>query len=260
MAAPTLVEKLKSGASLVSGWNIWPEPLLAEVAARSGFDCVTLDMQHGLHDPVSVMRGIGAVHLAGKPAIVRVPVGDNAMVSRALDMGAEAVIAPMINTAAEATAFVAAAKYPPIGERSWGPLRAQTLFGIDPPTQLRIANSSTLALAMVETERGLGAIDEILSVPGLDGIFVGPSDLSVTISNGERVAPGDPLVDEPIRLIADRTLAAQKIVGAFAWGGGRAQFFRDLGYTLIALATDHAYITTGIKTMLSDLGPEIQRT
>jgi len=260
MAAPSLAANLRSGASLVTGWNIWPEPLLAEVGARSGFDCVTLDMQHGLHDPVSVMRGIGAVHLAGKPAIVRVPVGDNAMVSRALDMGAEAVIAPMINTADEAHAFVAAAKYPPIGERSWGPLRAQTLYGIDPPTQLKIANDTTLAIAMVETKRALDSLDHILAIDGIDGIFVGPSDLSVTLSNGKSIAPGDPLVDGPIKLIAERTVAAGKIAGAFAWGGGRAQAFREMGYRLIALATDHAYMVTGIKAMLTDLGPEVQRT
>jgi 4-hydroxy-2-oxoheptanedioate aldolase len=260
MSLPMLAKRLRSGEALVTSWNIWPEPLLAEVAARAGFDCVTLDMQHGLHDPVSVMRGIGAVALTGKPAIVRVPVGDNAMASRALDMGAEAVIAPMINTAEEARAFVAAMKYPPIGERSWGPLRAQTIFGIDPPTQLRIANEVTLALAMVETKRGLEALDEILAVAGIDGIFVGPSDLSVTLSAGRTIAPGDPLVEPAIKLIAERTLAAGKIAGAFAWGGGRAQFFRELGYRLIALGTDQAYLMTGIKTMLTDLGPETQRT
>jgi 4-hydroxy-2-oxoheptanedioate aldolase len=260
MAAPTLVDRLKSGATLISGWNIWPEPLLAEIAARSGFDCVTLDMQHGLHDPVSVMRGIGGIHLAGKPALVRVPVGDFAMASRALDMGAEAVIAPMINSAEEARAFVAAMKYPPIGERSWGPLRAQTLYGIDPPTQLKTANASTLSIAMVETERALGAIDSILAVPGLDGIFVGPSDLSVTFSGGQSIAPGGPIVEEPIRKIAEKTLAAGKLIGAFAWGGARAEFYKSLGYRLIALGSDQAYLMTGIQTMLKERGPEIQRT
>jgi len=260
VAAPSLVERLRGGASLISGWNIWPEPLLAEASARGGFDCVTVDMQHGLHDPISVMRAIGAIALGGKPAVVRVPVGDNAMVSRALDMGAEAVIAPMVNTVEEARAFVAAAKYPPIGERSWGPLRAQTIFGIDPPTQLAIANRSTLALAMVETARGLESLDAILAVPGLDGIFVGPSDLSVTLTDGQRIAPGDPVIEPAVRLIAEKTNAAGKIAGAFAWGGGRAKFYRDLGYRFVALATDHAYITTGIKAMLTDLGPETQIT
>ncbi|MEX0852307.1 MAG: aldolase/citrate lyase family protein [Bauldia sp.] len=259
MAAPDLAQRLGAGETLISSWNIWPEPLLAEIAARSGFDCVTLDMQHGLHDPVSVMRGIGAVALAGKPAVVRVPVGDNAMVSRALDMGAAAVIAPMINTAEEARAFAAAAKYPPVGERSWGPQRALTLQGIDAPTQLRVANRATLTLAMVETKRALSALDDILAVDGIDGIFVGPSDLSVTLTDGGAIAPGDPAIDAPIRLIGERTLKVGKIAGAFAWGGARLRFFRDIGYRFIALGTDQAYLTAGIEAMLRGSDAEIQR-
>ncbi len=259
MAAFDLAERLRAGDTLTTGWNIWPEPLIAEVAARSGFDCVTIDMQHGLHDGVSVMRGIGAVTLAGKPAIVRVPVGDFAMVSRALDMGAGAVIAPMINSAAEARALVAAAKYPPVGERSWGPLRVQTLRGIDPATQLAVANNDTLTFAMVETRRGLDSIDDILAVDGVDGIFVGPSDLSVTLSDGAAIAPGDPAIDAPLRLIGERTRAAGKIAGAFAWGGGRARFFRELGYRLIALGTDQTYLVTGINALLAGDGAEVQR-
>jgi 4-hydroxy-2-oxoheptanedioate aldolase len=218
-----------------------------------------MDMQHGLHDPVSTMRAIGGVALSGKPSAVRVMVGDNGMVSRALDMGAEAIIAPMINTVEEARAFVAAAKYPPIGERSWGPLRAQTIFEIDAAEQLKIANDATLTFAMIETKQALDSLDAILAVEGIDGIFVGPSDLSLTLSDGAKVAPGDALVDQPIRLIAERTLAAGKIVGAFAWGGGRAAEFRELGYRFIAIATDQAYLGQGVKTMLTERGAEIQR-
>jgi 4-hydroxy-2-oxoheptanedioate aldolase len=259
MPAPTLAARLKAGETLSTAWSSIPEPVVAELCARNGFDSVTIDMQHGMHDPVSVMRSITGVALAGKPAIVRVAVGDNGMVSRALDMGAEAVIAPMIDTEEQARAFAAAAKYPPIGERSWGPLRAQTIFGIDPPTQLSIANGATLALAMVETNRGLGALDDILGVPGIDGIFVGPSDLSVTFTDGQRIAPADPIVDEPMQMIAEKTNAAQKIAGAFAWGGARAQTFREMGYRLIAIGTDQAYLAQGIKSMLTDRGPEVQR-
>jgi 4-hydroxy-2-oxoheptanedioate aldolase len=259
MGAPTLADRLKGGACLYTAWSTIPEPVVAELSARGGFDCVTIDMQHGMHDPVSVMRSISAVALAGKPALVRVAVGDNGMASRALDMGAEAIIAPMINTLAEAEAFVAAAKYPPIGDRSWGPLRAQTIFGIDPPTQLGIANKATMTFAMIETRQALDALDGILALEGIDGIFVGPSDLSVTLTDGRRIAPGDPIVDGPMKLIADKTNAAGKVAGAFAWGGGRAQAFKELGYRLIAIGTDQAYLATGIKTMLTELGPEVQR-
>lgn len=252
--ALTLAARLRSGDCLFSGWIGFPEPLNAEIAARSGFDCVTLDMQHGLQDAHSVMRSIGAVAFGGRPAIVRVPVGDFAMASRALDMGAEAVIAPMINSVADAQAFVAATKYPPVGERSWGPTRALSVLGIGSlKEQLDIANAGTLAFAMIETGRALEALDAILAVDGIDGVFMGPSDLSLTLSAGTSIAPTDKALDQPIARIAERARAAGKIAGAFAVNSERAAFFRDLGYRLIAVGTDQLYLSTGIAAMLAPL-------
>ena len=259
MPARSLAARLRAGDTFFTAWSTIPEPVVAELCARGGFDCVTVDMQHGMHDAVSAMRSISGIALAGKPALVRVMAGDNGMVSRALDLGAEAVIAPMIDTVEQAQAFADAAKYPPIGNRSWGPLRAQTVFGIDPATQLATGNAESLALAMIETRQALAALDDILALPGIDGIFVGPSDLSVTLTEGKRVAPGDPVVDEPMRLIADRTNAAGKIAGAFAWGGARADSFKAMGYRLIAVGTDQACLARGIETMLSERGAEVQR-
>ena len=102
---------------------------MAETIAREGFAAVVLDMQHGLWDTASIIAGIGAVCHAGASPVVRVPLNDFAFVSRALDFGAEAIIAPMINSAADARQFAAVAKFPPLGERSWGPQRAMTLQG-----------------------------------------------------------------------------------------------------------------------------------
>ncbi|MGB9328860.1 MAG: aldolase/citrate lyase family protein, partial [Pseudolabrys sp.] len=102
-------------------------PVVAETIARGGFAAVVLDAQHGLWDTASLITGIGAVNHAESAPLVRVPLNDFALVSRALDFGAEAIIAPMINSAADACRFAAAAKYPPLGERSWGPLRAMAL-------------------------------------------------------------------------------------------------------------------------------------
>jgi 4-hydroxy-2-oxoheptanedioate aldolase len=251
MVAPVLADRLRSGETLLCGWSALPEPLVAEGVARAGFDCVTLDVQHGLHDVQSVVRGIGAIALAGKPALVRVPVGDNGLASRVLDMGAEAVIAPMINTAAEARALVAATKYPPVGERSWGPARVMAIRGTEPQGHLESGNRTSLALAMIETRRALDALDEILAVDGLDGVFVGPSDLSVTLSDGAKIAPLDRAFDEPIRRIADRTLAVGKIPGIFAASPERAVQFRSFGYGLIALGTDQLYLATGAKALLA---------
>ena len=106
---------------MFSSWCTLASPIVAETIAREGFAAVVLDIQHGLWDTAAIIAGIGALHHAGSTTLVRVPVGDFVFVSRALDFGAEAIIAPMINTATDARAFAAVAKYPPLGERSWGP-------------------------------------------------------------------------------------------------------------------------------------------
>lgn len=254
MSLPTLVDALRSGTCVVSAWVTLPDPLLAEMTARSGFGAVTLDVQHGLHDAASVMRCIGGIALAGKPSIVRLAVDDFSFASRCLDFGADAVIAPMINSVADARRLVAATKYPPLGERSWGPARAMALTGIsDSATQLTSANGATLAIAMIETKTALEALDDILAVDGLDGVFVGPSDLSVTLTGGHRVAPNDEIVDEPLRHIAARAKAAGKIAGAYAVDGNRVRFCRKAGYRLIALASDQSYLARGISAMLADV-------
>lgn len=251
-ATSGLAARLRAGETLLSGWTQFPEPLLNEVIARQGFDAVTMDMQHGLHDLQSVMRSIGGIAYAGKPAVVRIAVGDFAMASRALDFGASAVIAPMINSAADARALVAATKYPPLGERSWGPIRALTVLGVpDLPTQLRTANSETLVFAMVETARAMEALDEILAVDGIDGVFMGPSDLSVTLSAGKEIAATADWLDAPIRTIADRANAMGKLAGAFAINPARARFFIESGYRFVTLGTDQAYLVEGARAMLA---------
>lgn len=253
MPAPTLADTLRSGEAVLSGWVTLPDPLIAELVARSGFGAVTLDAQHGLHDTASVMRSITGIVLGAKPAIVRLPVDGFALASRSLDFGAEAVIAPMINSAADARRLVAATKYPPVGERSWGPARVMVLTGSDPSAQLATANGATLALAMIETKAALEALDEILAVEGLDGVFVGPSDLSVTLTDGQRLAPNDAaLIDGPLRDVAARTAAVGKIAGAFAGTGERVGFYRNAGFRLIALAGDQIYLARGISAMLAD--------
>ncbi|MCP4386496.1 MAG: 2,4-dihydroxyhept-2-ene-1,7-dioic acid aldolase [Hyphomicrobiales bacterium] len=249
----TLADRLRCGETIYSGWIATPEPLIAEVAARQGFDCVSLDMQHGLHDPISVMRSIGGIVHAGKPAGVRVPVGDFAMASRALDMGAEIIIAPMINSLADAEALVAATKYPPIGGRSWGPARAMMLHGLDPSTQLATGDTSSIVLAMIETREAADVVDDILALDGIDGVFMGPSDLSVTLSDGQEIEPAAEWLDEPIKRIVDRAGEAGKIAGAFAFNATRARAFASLGYRFIAMGPDQVYLAAGIRALLDGL-------
>ena len=129
------------------------------------------------------------------------------------------------------------------------------LFGItDPQVQLRTANRSTMAIAMIETKTAFAALDGILAVDGLDGVFVGPSDLSVTLSGGDRIAPLDSFIEATIRDIAKRAKAAGKVAGAYAINGERARFYRGIGYRLIALGSDQVYLSRGINAMLDEAG------
>ena len=252
MPAPVLADRLRAGETLFTAWNAWPEPLLAEAEARAGFNCVTLDMQHGMHDAASVMRGVAALARIGAAAIVRIPVGDNAFANRALDMGAAAVIAPMINAVADARAFAAATKFPPVGARSWGPFRAMALHGADGnQAYLDTANATTLALAMIETNAALDALDDILAVDGIDGVFAGPSDMSVSLSDGARIDPRDRALDAPLKRMADRAAVAGKLAAGFAVDAELARRLMDFGYRLIGVGNDDRYLTGGVQALLA---------
>ena len=252
MSMPTLAARLRDGETLFCGWVTMPEPLVAETVARSGFDCVVLDMQHGLLDTGSVMTAIGAIALAGKPSVVRIALGDDATASRVLDMGAEAIIAPMVNSVAEARALAAATKYPPLGERSWGPMRAMTLEGIDQPLQyLASANQTSFTFAMIETVRALEALDAILAGGWhRRGLRRPVRSFGVAVGGPPGRARRDISVDAPIKHIAERAEAAGKVAGIYSPTPERARTFRDFGYRFIALAGDQNYLTFGAAEML----------
>lgn len=252
VSAPSLARRLRAGETVVGGWVGWTAPLVIEAVARSRLEAVVLDMQHGLHDPVSVMEGVTAIAAAGKPALVRVAVGDFAMASRALDMGAAGVIAPMINSVEDARAFASFVKYPPRGGRSWGAGRAIMLSGATAgASYLGEANEATLALAMIETREALAALDDILAVDGIDGVFVGPSDLSIALSGGAQVDPEGSLLDGPLARIVTATRGAGKIVGVFGGPGARAGELARRGFGFVTVGFDGAYLRTGIDAMLA---------
>lgn len=248
---PTLAARLRADETLYTAWSAIPDPLVAEFLARSAFDTVTLDMQHGCHTVDSVLRGIAAIKLTGKPAVVRIPVGRYETASRALDFGADAVIAPMVNSVADAQAFAASMKLPPQGERSWGPTRVLALRGgMDLQTYLASANADTAAIAMIETRAALDALDGILAVDGIDGVFIGPSDLSVALSNGTKVDPVSPAVLEAAADMAAKARSAGKFAGIFAFTAATARQFRDMGFRLITISSDINYLLQGANALV----------
>ena len=248
----TLASRLRAGEIIYSGWSSLTDPLVMEALARTPLDAVLLDMQHGAHDTESIVTLVGILRSAQKHALVRVPVGRFDMASRALDFGADGVIAPMINSAGDARLFARAMKYPPLGERSWGQLRGRPgSYGAGGSGgYLREVNEATLAFAMIETRAAYEALDDILAVDGIDGVFVGPSDFSIAWSNGQEVDAGSKAIIEPLSAIAAKARAAGKFCGIYGATPALAKRFAGLGYSYIPLSVDTAYLTLGVQSLL----------
>jgi 4-hydroxy-2-oxoheptanedioate aldolase len=250
----SLARQLRAGETVYSGWCGLASPMVAEVVAREGFAAVTIDMQHGLWDITQVVGAIATIRQGGGAPVVRVPLGDFATASRALDFGAEGIISPMINTPADARAFVAATKYPPLGERSWGPHRATMLAGLaDQKVYLAEGNELTFTLAMIETRAALDNVAAIAATPGIDGLFLGPSDLSIALSQGASIDPLSPDVDRELGRIAEAARTAGKIVGAYCHTAERAAALAKRGVRFLAVGSDLGFLRAGAAAALKTL-------
>jgi 4-hydroxy-2-oxoheptanedioate aldolase len=250
----SLARRLRAGETVFSGWCMLGSGIVAETVAREGFDAVVLDAQHGLWDTAGIIAGIGALSAAGAAPIVRIPLEDFGLVSRALDFGAEAIIAPMINSAADARQFVAVAKYPPRGERSWGPQRAMTLQGQTVATDyLRDANDGTLTLAMIETPEALANIDAIAAVPGIDALFIGPYDLSTSLSGGKAQDLNAPEVDKAIDRICQAAQNVGKIPGIYCRDAARALAMTKRGFRFLTVGSDMGLLREGAAAQVKAL-------
>jgi 4-hydroxy-2-oxoheptanedioate aldolase len=247
----TLAGRLRAGETVYSGWCGLPYPLVAETLARDGFVAVTIESQHGLWDTAGILHGIAAVRQGGAAPLVRVPLNDFALVSRALDFGAEGIIAPMINTPADARAFAAAAKFPPVGERSWGPHRATTFAGLsDQSVYLREANDHIVTLAMIETRTALQNFEAIITTPGIDGFFLGPSDLSIALSEGKSIDPLSKEVDGHLDTMIAGAQKAKKIPGAYCHSAERAAALAKRGVKFLAVSSDLSMLRAGAAAAL----------
>lgn len=254
MAAFSLAGRLRAGDTVFSAWCTLASPLVAETVAREGFAAVVLDVQHGLWDTAALIAGVSALHHAGSAPVVRVPLDDFSFVSRALDFGVEAIIAPMVNSAADARRFVSVAKFPPLGERSWGPQRAMTLQGCTSAVDyLREANEQTMTIAMIETPTALNDVDDIAAIDGIDALFVGPYDLSTALSAGRAQDVAAPEVERAIDKICLAASKAGKIPGIYCRGAARALAMSRRGFKFIAIGSDLAIMRDGAAGILTAL-------
>lgn len=196
-------EAWSKGKTAANGWISTGSALVAEVVAMQGYDAVTIDMQHGMGGFAETLAMLQAIRAANGPApMVRVPSLEPAMISKVLDAGALGIICPLIDTAEEAKRLVSYVRYQPLGERSSGPTRAMLLY----PDYVTVTNREILVFAMIETQAALDNLESIVRTPGLDGVYIGPSDLSLGLSKGT-LAPGFDRT-EPEMVAAIKTIIA----------------------------------------------------
>ncbi|MCA0270694.1 MAG: hypothetical protein LCH69_01330 [Proteobacteria bacterium] len=242
--------KWKSGAASPGAWINLPEIHTTEMLARMGCDWLCFDLQHGLMSFADLLHLIPAV--SGTPAtpLVRVPGNDAARIGQVLDAGAHGVIVPMVNTAEEARRAVAACRYPPAGTRSCGPMRGVMLDGID---YLRTANAEVACVVMIETREGLENVEAIAATPGVDGIFIGPMDLSL----GLGLPPGDfaaPEFAAAIARIRAACKAAGCAVGLFGYTPELAGQALADGFAFVSVGTDIGFFRQGAAAAFAAAG------
>lgn len=248
-----LRELFESGRPTIGGWCVIPSPFAAELMGRVGFDWVCIDMQHGLVGYDALVPMLQALATTGTPAFVRVPWNQPDHVMKALDAGANGVVVPMVNSAADARVAVGACRYPPDGYRSWGPIRAAFASGDFDPAW---ANRDVFCAVMIETAAALDDVDDILAVPGVDAVYVGPQDLAV--SSG--LAP-DPNVTRSehaalVLRIRDACLRHGVVAGIHCGSVEAARRWRDEGFRMLNVNSDAVFLRTNGQAVVRGLGED----
>ena len=236
-----------SSGTTLGGWLSVPSAMTAEATARAGFDYVCLDVQHGAIDYSDVVTMIPAIELGGSRPIARAPWNEPGMIGKLLDAGAHGVIIPMVNTAAEAEAAVRACRYAPAGARSSGPTLVQ--MRTDRP-YFEWARDNVACIPMIETVQAVENLDEILTVPGIDAVYVGPSDLSITLGLGPGNHDESAVFVEALDTIAAACARAGIVAGIHATGALAADRL-DRGYRMATVAGDVQAMKAGLAAELA---------
>jgi 4-hydroxy-2-oxoheptanedioate aldolase len=232
----------------VNAWLSLRDSFAAELMAHQGFDALTVDLQHGLADTHTLLPMLQAIAATPAVPVVRVPWLEAGVLMRVLDAGALGVICPMVNTREEAQRFVAWTTYAPRGTRSYGPLRARLVHGDDYAAQ---ADAAIVRFAMIETAQALDHLDAILSVEGLDAIYIGPSDLSLALGCPPAFDEVAPKVAEAIAHILARAQAHGVVAGIHNGSAAGARARAAAGFRFVTAAADAQLLAAGAQAVLA---------
>ncbi len=252
----TLRQKWAAGDVTYGAWCMMPGALGIEVIGKTGFDWVLIDMQHGCMGYEGALEMIRAADLHGLSSVVRVPWNEPGIIGRMLDAGAEAILIPMIETAADAKAAVDACRYPPAGRRSLGPIRVGTRDG---GGYMRSANDRVAVIPMIETAQALAEVEAIAAVPGVDALFVGPFDLSIALG----LSPGDNDGTEVFDNALTRTIAAASAAGialAVLSNQKVAPLRIEQGFTMVSVTMDTVALASASAAALATVRKAVEET
>lgn len=249
MRANKLRQVIKDRNHASNAWLSVPSSYSAELVAHCGFDAVTVDLQHGMIDFGQALTMLQAISSTQAVPLVRPESSDPVQIMRLLDAGAYGVICPQVDDAAIARAVVGACKYPPAGDRSFGPSRGLLYGG---PDYFSHANNEVLVFVMIESKKAVRNLDSILAVPGIDGILIGPNDLSLTYGGKPGSEPEGEAADA-IELVRSQAAGRQLLTGIFCADGAMARRRIDQGFQLVTPGNDAAILKNGCLQQLSHL-------
>lgn len=241
------------GRAVINGWLSIGSPFSAEIMAAQGYDSLTVDLQHGLIGPEAAATMLQAMRASGVTPMVRVPWLDPADIMRALDAGAYGIICPMVNTAEDAARLVSYMRYPPNGQRSFGPTRALFAAGADYGDH---ADREVLCLAMIETAEAVANLDAIVATPGLDGVYIGPADLTLGLT-GRRFRTGfDREEPEIVAAILDILARAKRAgIRACLHNGSAAYAAKAIGwgFDLVTVSNDVRLLASAAQASVAEV-------
>ena len=247
MRPNTVKQKLLEGKPQIGGWLSIPSSFSAETMAHQGFDWLVVDTQHGAIDFNAALPMLQAISTTDTMPFVRVPWNEPSIIMKYLDAGAYGIVVPMIETKEDAERAVWAMRYPPAGMRSSGPFRATMYAGADYQDR---ANDELLLAVMIETAKALENLDAIASVPGIDALYIGPSDLSQALGLGPRYDADNPKHAETVTRIREACERHGKIPGVHTSGHVLTNRYIQEGFKMILLTTDAAGVASGAKAEL----------
>jgi 4-hydroxy-2-oxoheptanedioate aldolase len=244
-----LKARLKTGKACLNGWLAIPSGFSAEVMAQCGFHSVTVDMQHGVQDYQSMVQCFQAMDKYPITPLVRVPWNEPGIIGKVLDAGAWGVICPLVNTPADAKALVNACLYPPRGKRSNGPIRAAA-YGVASPYQ-SIANDEVLVMPMIETQEAIDNLGAILDTPGISGIYIGPSDLGMSLGMKPQLDREEPEIFKIYEMLLKETSQRGLFAGVHNLTGGYAARMIGMGFRFVTIGNDSGLMARAARAEIA---------